>query len=111
MQHPLIGIPELVSLDEAQGMGIVRIPSEQDVPFTPRVRALVDTAEFRRLAQITQLGLVSRVYPGAMHTRFEHALGVFNNALRYLWQLAKDPRFRDLVDCHTAEVLIAAALL
>jgi HD superfamily phosphohydrolase len=109
MKHPLMEIPELARLDS--GQGIVRIPDEQDVPFTPRVRALVDTPEFRRLAQISQLGLVSRIYPGAMHTRFEHALGVFNNALRYLWQLGKDPRFRSIVDCHTAEVLLAAALL
>ena len=111
MHHGLMEIPELVRLDEGQGVGIVRIPPEQDVPFTARVRALVDTAEFRRLGQITQLGLVSRVYPGATHTRFEHALGVFNNALRYLWQLGKDTRFRELVDRHTAEVLMVAALL
>lgn len=102
-------IPELLRLDA--GQGIVRIPHEQDVPFTPRVRALVDTVEFRRLAQITQLGLVSRIYPGAMHTRFEHALGVFHNALRYLWQLGKDERFRKAIDRHSAEVLMAAALL
>lgn len=109
MPHPLIDIPELVRLEA--GQGLIRIPDEQDVPFTPRVRALVDTAEFRRLAQISQLGLVSRIYPGAMHTRFEHALGVFHNALRYLWQLGKDRQFRALVDAHTAEVLMAAALL
>jgi len=102
-------IPELARLDS--GQGLIRIPDEQDVPFTPRVRSLVDTIEFRRLAQISQLGLVSRIYPGAMHTRFEHALGVFNNALRYLWQLGKDARFLEIVDCHTAEVLLAAALL
>jgi HD superfamily phosphohydrolase len=109
MQHPLSDIPELARLDA--GQGLVRIPLEQDVPFTSRVRSLVDTAEFRRLAQITQLGLVSRVYPGAMHTRFEHALGVYHNALRYLWQLGKDERFAAEVDSHSAEVLMAAALL
>jgi HD superfamily phosphohydrolase len=109
MKHSLMDIPELARLDS--GQGIVRIPDEQDVPFTPRVRALVDTIEFRRLANISQLGLVSRIYPGAMHTRFEHALGVFHNALRYLWQLGKDARFRETVDGHTAEVLLAAALL
>lgn len=108
-KHPLMDIPELARLDA--GQGIVRIPNEQDVPFTARVRALVDTVEFRRLAQISQLGLVSRIYPGAMHTRFEHALGVFHNALRYLSQLGKDAQFREIVDCHTAEVLLAAALL
>lgn len=109
MKHALMDIPELARLDA--GQGIVRIPDEQDVPFTARVRALVDTLEFRRLAHISQLGLVSRIYPGAMHTRFEHALGVFHNALRYLWQLGKDERFRRIVDNHSAEVLLAAALL
>jgi HD superfamily phosphohydrolase len=109
MKHALRDIPEIAQLDA--GQGIVRIPDEQDVPFTARVRALVDTREFRRLAQISQLGLVSRIYPGAMHTRFEHALGVYHNALRYLWQLGKDERFRQIVDCHSAETLLAAALL
>jgi HD superfamily phosphohydrolase len=71
----------------------------------------VDTAEFQRLNEISQLGLVSRVYPGARHTRFEHALGVYHNALRYLCQLRKDARFRDLIDRPAAELLIAAALL
>ncbi len=109
MQHPYSEIPELVNLQA--DCGIVRIPMEQDVPFTARVRALVDTAEFQRLAHITQLGLAARVYPGATHTRFEHALGVYHNSLRYLWQLGRDHRFRQLVDAHMAEVLIVSALL
>jgi len=109
MSHPYADIPELARMESDRGL--VRIPAEQDVPFTARVRALVDTAEFQRLGQITQLGLASRVYPGAKHTRFEHALGVFHNALKYLWQLGKDARFRAAVDEHTAEVLLAAALL
>jgi HD superfamily phosphohydrolase len=108
-RHLLSEIPELSNLEA--GRGLVRIPVEQDVPFTPRVRALVDTPEFQRLHHVTQLGLTSRVYPGATHTRFEHALGVFHNALKYLWQLAKDDRFTSVVDVHTAEVLMAAALL
>ena len=109
MSHPLLEIPELVSL--TAGSGLVRIPPEQNVPFTARVRALVDTTEFQRLSQITQLGLVSRVYPGARHTRFEHALGVFNNSLKYLWQLGHDPRFTEIVDTGSAELLMVAALL
>jgi HD superfamily phosphohydrolase len=105
----LADIPELADLES--GRSLIRIPPEQNVPFTPRVRALVDTAEFQRLTEISQLGLVSRVYPGARHSRFEHALGVYHNALRYLQQLRKDERFRQIVDRRSAELLIVAALL
>jgi uncharacterized protein len=109
MYESIFDIPELA--DVITDRSLVRIPMEQDVPFTPRVRAVVDTPAFQRLSGITQLGLASRVYPGATHTRFEHAFGVFHNAIRYLRQLAKDPRFRETVDAHTAEVLLVSALL
>ncbi len=61
--------------------------------LTPRVRQIIDTADFRRLARIGQLGLVSLVYPAALHTRFEHSLGVYRLALVYLKQLAHQERF------------------
>jgi HD superfamily phosphohydrolase len=105
----LADIPELAELES--GQQLIRVPMEQNVPFTPRVRALVDTPEFQRLGEISQLGLVSRVYPGARHSRLEHTLGVYHNALRYLRQLRQDRRFRELVDRSTAELLIVAALL
>jgi HD superfamily phosphohydrolase len=109
MTHPYSHIAEV---SRATGpLGVIRIPVEQDIPFSDRVRAVVDTSEFRRLAQITQLALTSRVYPGATHTRFEHALGVYHNSLAYLWQLGKDERFAAIVSDHDAEVLIVAALL
>lgn len=109
MIHPYSKIPEISRT--TSDLGVIRIPDEQDIPFSDRVRALVDTSEFRRLAQITQLALTSRIYPGATHTRFEHALGVYHNALAYLWQLGKDERFAETVSPHDAEVLIVAALL
>lgn len=102
-------LPELVAMDAPRGF--VRIPPELDVPLTPRVRQLIDTAEFRRLAGVSQLGLVSLVYPAAIHTRFEHSLGVFRLALLFLRQLAHDDRFAQLVRPHDAELFLVAALL
>ena len=109
MTNPIDGIPEIRSLD-ARG-ALIRIPQEIDVPITDRVRNIVDTAEFRRLSQISQLGLVSLVYPAAHHTRFEHSLGVYRTALLYLKRLAHDDRFCRLITSHDAEVFIVAALL
>lgn len=102
-------LPEISNLDARRQL--VRIPDQLDVPLTKRVQQLIDTPEFRRLARISQLGLVSLVYPAAHHTRFEHSLGVYRIALLYLKQLAHDPRFAVAVTGHDAELMIVAALL
>ncbi len=102
-------LPEIAGLDGRQGM--LRIPPELDVPLTPRVRALIDSGEFRRLSRISQLGLVGLVYPAAIHTRFEHSLGVYRLALLFLRHLSFDPRFAAVVAPADAELLIVSALL
>lgn len=108
MNH-LTQIPEIQGLDARQQL--IRIPDQLDVPITPRIQRLLDTAEFRRLARITQLGLVSLVYPAAHHSRFEHSLGVYRMALLYLKQLSHDPRFAELIGVADAERLMVASLL
>jgi uncharacterized protein len=105
----ILDIPEVVALDSRRAL--IRIPPEVDVPLTPRVRQLIDTADFRRLARISQLGLVSLVYPAAIHTRFEHSLGVYRLALLYAKQLAHDEHFSRTVRAADVEVFIVAALL
>jgi HD superfamily phosphohydrolase len=105
----ILEIPEVIGLDAKRGL--IRIPPELDVPLTDRVRQVIDTAEFRRLARISQLGLVSLVYPAALHTRFEHALGVYRLALLLLKQLAHDERFAEVVHREDAELFLVTALL
>ncbi len=102
-------LPEIAGLDARRG--IVRIPPELDVPLTPRVRRIIDTAEYRRLGWISQLGLVSLVYPGAVHSRLEHSLGVYRLALLLLQQLSHDPRFVEAIGPADAELFIVAALV
>ena len=42
---------------------------------TPIIFKLLEHPFFQRLRRISQMGLSSLVYPGARHSRFEHALG------------------------------------
>jgi hypothetical protein len=105
----LASLPEFAALrSHADG---VRIPPDASVPLTPRVRALVDSALVRRLARVSQLGLVSLVYPGAVHTRLEHSLGVYRLAVEFLVRLEGDARFAALVGPEDASAFLAAALL
>jgi uncharacterized protein len=102
-------IPEIAQW--RTGGSLVRIPPGIDVPLTDRVRRLIDAPAFRRLAQVSQLGLVSLVYPAANHSRQEHSLGVFQAAIEFLVRLAGDERFAAVIQVKDAELLLAAALL
>jgi len=42
------------------------------------INAIIDHPYFQRLRRIKQLGLTHLVYPGAYHTRFQHALGAMH---------------------------------
>jgi uncharacterized protein len=102
-------IPEIAQW--RTGGSLVRIPPGIDVPLSDRVRRLIDTAPFRRLAHVSQLGLVSLVYPAANHTRQEHSLGVYQAAIEFLARLAGDRRFAAAIGPREAELLLVAALL
>ncbi len=59
-----------------------RDPVHGFVHVSPKELKLVDSPEFQRLRRIKQLALTYLIYPGAMHTRFEHSLGVVELATR-----------------------------
>jgi uncharacterized protein len=54
----------------------VRDPVHNFVHLREREVKLIDTAVFQRLRGIRQLAMANLVYPGALHTRFDHSLGV-----------------------------------
>lgn len=49
--------------------------------------AVIDTPQFQRLRDISQLGGVYYVFPGAASKRFEHSIGVAHLAKEFLHSL------------------------
>jgi HD superfamily phosphohydrolase len=88
----------------------IRDPIWGYIHIPPDMMALVDAEEFQRLRDISQLGHVLLVYPGARHSRFEHSLGVFHIAGQFIKQLLKSPTPPQLT-LEDVRVLLAASLL
>lgn len=63
---------------------IVRDPLWDTIRLDRIAVRIVDAPAFQRLRHIKQLGHAHLVYPGATHTRFDHALGVYHLARRAL---------------------------
>lgn len=61
-------------------MDILRDPLWNNIRLDPLALALLDTPVVQRLRYVRQLGLAFLVYPGASHSRFEHALGAYHLA-------------------------------
>ncbi len=63
----------------AQGIEI-RCPIYGFIAIDAWEREIISQPAFQRLRRIRQLAWTEHVYPGAMHTRFEHSLGVMHMA-------------------------------
>lgn len=90
-------------------MEIIRDPIWNNIRLDTLALELVDTPVFQRLRYVRQLGLTYLVYPGATHTRFEHALGAYH-LCRIAIALLRD---RDIADVSEEECTVTtiAALL
>ena len=107
---PEVEIPELIETRPEN----IQVSDSAPTIYTDRLRKVVDHPLVRRLASATQLGLISLVYPGATHSRLEHALGTFGVTARYIRSLYNDtldPLFRQLVDTSQMKATLLAALI
>lgn len=89
---------------------ILRDPLWNSIRVDDLTLRLIDTETFQRLRYVRQLGLAYLVYPGATHTRFEHALGAYHLARRTISLLAETDG-SDRFDTEEQAVVRAAALL
>jgi len=72
-----------------KGSKIVHDPLWGTIKLEPWEVALLDLPLFQRLRQVHQTSLVSYVFPGCSHTRFEHTLGVIQQTQRLIDEVNK----------------------
>ena len=87
----------------------IRDPLWNNIRLDAVALRLIDTGAFQRLRYVRQLGWAYLVYPGATHSRFEHALGTQHLARRALALL--EERGELPVGSDECAIIRAAALL
>ncbi len=91
-------------------MDILRDPLWNNIRLDDVALALLDTPVVQRLRYVRQLGLAYLVYPGATHSRFEHALGAYHLAGEALRLLDEQGQLDDALR-EQMPIVRAAALL
>ncbi len=91
-------------------MEILRDPLWNNIRLDPLALALLETPVVQRLRYVRQLGLAFLVYPGATHSRFEHALGAWHLAGLAL-RLLEERGALEGIDARAQQIVRAAALL
>ena len=59
---------------------MIRDPLRGNIELSDFEKRIIDTSDFQRLRRVRQLAMAYMIYPGAMHTRFEHSLGTMQLA-------------------------------
>jgi uncharacterized protein len=72
---------------------------------------IIDTPQFQRLAGIKQLGTSYFVFRGAVHSRFEHALGAVHMAHRIIDVVNRNPHAERKIERHETRLIRLFALL
>mgnify|MGYP003469377776 FL=1 len=67
----------------------VKDPLWQNIPMTKEIKALTEVEAVQKLARIKQNGPTYHIYPGAVHTRLSHSIGVYYLGRQILLSLAK----------------------
>lgn len=68
----------LPNLPQLEWVQTLRDPIWREIPITQVEKQIIQTEAFSRLRGIKQLGFAYLAFPGAVHSRFEHSLGVMH---------------------------------
>ncbi|HET9064426.1 MAG TPA: HD domain-containing protein [Gemmatimonadales bacterium] len=89
---------------------IIRDPLWDNIRLEPAAVACLDTPAVQRMRYVRQLGHAFLVYPGATHSRFEHALGAYHLSRRALATLDERGDLEGIEESELLAVRLAALL-
>jgi HD superfamily phosphohydrolase len=80
----------------------IRCPVHGFIRYSRNERKVIDHWAFQRLRNVRQLAMEYLVYPGGVHTRFEHSLGVMELATQSFDHLRR--RHREAIEADLKQV-------
>ena len=90
---------------------VVRDPLWDNITLDAAAVGVLDTPTIQRLRYVRQVGHAFLVYPGATHSRFEHALGAYHLTRRALTSLEQRGELEGVRDAEQQAVALAALRL
>jgi HD superfamily phosphohydrolase len=107
----MYNITKLPQLPQLQWVQTIRDPIWGEIPITEVEKKIVQTEAFYRLRGIKQLSFAYLAFPGAVHSRFEHSLGVMH-ATDMLLKMVRSENENDIeISSFHRQLLRLAALL
>src|SRR6478672_4396112 len=95
---------------EPKDLEVIRDPLWDNIRLDRPALLTLDTAAVQRLRYVRQVGHAFLVYPGATHTRFEHALGAYHLTRRALASLEERGELERVPEDECLAVRLAALL-
>jgi len=100
-------LPRLPKLDWVQG---IRDPIWGEIGITEVEKKIIQTETFSRLRGIKQLSFAYLAFPGAVHSRFEHSIGVMHMTDQLLKSVKNEEPHIEMGSEHRQLLRLAALL-
>jgi HD superfamily phosphohydrolase len=97
-------------MSDPKELEVIRDPLWDNVRLDRPALLALDTPALQRLRYVRQVGHAFLVYPGASHTRFEHALGAYHLTRRALASLEERGELDRVTEADRLAVRMAALL-
>src|SRR5215210_6414170 len=97
-------------MPDAKDLEVIRDPLWDNIRLDGPALLALDTVAVQRLRYVRQVGHAFLVYPGATHTRFEHALGAYHLTRRALASLEERGELEFVPPADCLAVRLAALL-